>query len=369
MSVLVDIEKDLGSFRLKVAFQADNCVHGLLGASGCGKSMTLRCIAGVMKPDRGRIEVDGRVLFDSEAGIDLSPQERNVGLLFQNYALFPHMTVEGNLMAVLRKKERAQARAEVADMLRRFGLEGLEHHRPAQLSGGQQQRVALARILLTRPSVLLLDEPFAALDSYLRWQTELEIEELLADFSGTTLLVTHNRGEVRRLCDTVTVLDHGFGRGELTVEELFRAPQTLSACLLSGCKNVSRAEKTGEFTLRALDWGVELTATVPVPDDLCHVGVRAHNVALADGQAENVFPCTVWRVTEDVFSAVVMLNSPGGDRGFSRLRAKLPAQVWASQADQERVELYLAPEKLMLLRPQDERNGAFAAKETDAGIL
>ena len=349
MSVIVDIEKKLDGFTLKTSFEAGNGIHGVLGASGCGKSMTLRCVAGVVKPDRGYIEVDGRVLFDSEKGIDLPPAERKVGLLFQNYALFPNMTVEGNLLAALRGTPKAQAWAEVAEMLRRFKLTGLEKHRPGQLSGGQQQRVALARILLTKPSILLLDEPFSALDDYLRWQTELEVAELLDGFGGTTLLVTHSRDEVRRLCSTVTVMEQGRGRGSMAVEELFRRPDTLAACLLSGCKNFSRVEKRGEHTLFAADWGVELTCAAPVTEDVTHIGVRAHYLKPVTEAGENVIPCTVSRVVDDLFSTVVMLSTPGGSEDASRLRMEHPAGTWAGKAG-EKCLVYAAPEDLMLLR-------------------
>ena len=356
MAIIVDIEKKLGDFHLKVSFRAENCVHGLLGASGCGKSMTLRCIAGVEKPDRGYIEVDGRVLFDSEKNIDLSPQQRQVGLLFQDGALFPNMTVEGNLMAALRGRDRGEVKRETAAMLRRFELEGLEKYRPHQLSGGQKQRVALARILLTRPSILLLDEPLTALDSYLRWQTELELADILETFEGTTLLVTHSRDEVQRLCDTVTVLEHGTGQGELTVEELFRAPTTLSACLLSGCKNFSRVERTGETSVCALDWGVELTCAAPVGDKITHVGVRAHYLTLVGSEGENVIPCTVERVVENLFSTVVMFSTPGGSKGFSRLRLELPKGKWGTVQGRGKYYLHISPSDLMQLAGESVEN-------------
>lgn len=357
MSICVDIEKDLGGFRLHTAFRAENCVHGLLGASGCGKSMTLRCIAGVEKPDRGYIEVDGRVFFDSERKICLSSRERKVGLLFQDGALFPNMTVEKNLMTALRGRSKEERRREIAAMLRRFHLEGLEKHRPEQLSGGQKQRVALARILLTKPSILLLDEPLTALDSYLRWQTELELADLLDEFRGTTLLVTHSRDEVKRLCDTVTVLDRGSGRGELTVEELFQAPSTLSACLLSGCKNFSRAERTGAHTIRAVDWGVELRCKKPIGEDVTHVGVRAHYLTWAEGEGENVIPCTVERVVENLFSTVVMLATPEGARDFSRIRWELPREEWKALEGRERFYLHVSPEDLMPLSSEGGTDG------------
>ncbi len=349
MPISVDIEKRLGDFQLRIRFDAPDAVHGLLGASGCGKSMTLRCIAGVETPDRGRIVLNDRVLFDSARGVNLSPQERRVGLLFQNYALFPNMTVEQNLLASLSGQNRAEARAQVTAMLRRFRLEGLEHHRPGQLSGGQQQRAALARILLTKPEILMLDEPLSALDSYLRWQTELELADLLDDFAGPTLLVTHSREEVRRLCRSVTVLSRGRGQGSVPVQELFEAPETLSACMLSGCKNFSRAEPAGEGRVRALDWGAELTVSCPIPD-AAYVAVRAHHLSLANGPGENVIPCRVQRVMEDVFSVIIMASTPGGEEGRQRLRLELDKKDWAAVPDKQTIYLRLPPERLMLLR-------------------
>ncbi|MBR0216819.1 MAG: ATP-binding cassette domain-containing protein, partial [Clostridia bacterium] len=175
MKLKVDIEKRLGDFCLRTAFEAEEGITGLLGASGSGKSMTLKCIAGIERPDRGTIELDGVTLFDSSRGIDLPPQKRHVGYLFQNYALFPNMTVRQNILCGLHhEKDKAVREKQLETMLSTFGLSGLEKHKPAQLSGGQQQRVALARILVTKPQLLLLDEPFSALDSYLRLRLQLE---------------------------------------------------------------------------------------------------------------------------------------------------------------------------------------------------
>ena len=210
MSLFVNIEKDLGSFHLKVTLETDGVITGLLGASGCGKSMTLRCIAGVETPDRGRIVLDGRVLFDSEQRINLPPQQRGVGYLFQSYALFPTMTVRQNLLAGLhREKDKAKKQALYRQAVELLGLSGLEQRRPAELSGGQQQRVALGRILVNRPQVLLLDEPFSALDSHLREQLQLDMLRVLKDFSGDVLLVTHSRDEAYHMCGRLAILDEG----------------------------------------------------------------------------------------------------------------------------------------------------------------
>ena len=211
MSALVKFRKKFGAFSLSVDFEAENEVLALLGGSGCGKSMTLKCIAGIVTPDEGKIVVDGVTFFDSERGVNLKPQQRRCGLLFQNYALFPNMTAKQNIMTVLRRGsgrcENSEARyREIAE---KFFITGLEEHYPSQLSGGQQQRVALARIMASDPAIIMLDEPLSALDSYLRWQLELNLRRTLAEFPGTTLYVSHNRDEVYRLCSKVCVINNG----------------------------------------------------------------------------------------------------------------------------------------------------------------
>ena len=348
MRLSVDIHRDFGPFRLDAAFETEGgAVTGLLGASGCGKSLTLKCIAGIVTPDEGHIALDGEVLYDSAASINLSPQRRRVGYLFQSYALLPHMTVAQNIAAGVRDRAR---RAEVtARLVRALWLEGQERKYPRQLSGGQQQRVALARILANGPKALLLDEPFSALDSYLKWQVELELADLLSVFSGPVLFVTHNRDEVQRLCRQVCVLDSGRSQAVLPVQELFEAPRTLSACLLSGCKNVSRARPAADGMVEALDWGVTLHPGRPLPEGLTHIGVRAHYIRPVEGPGPNALPCQVERVVENVFSTVVMLTTPGGSDGFSRLRIELEKERWAALSHRDPLWLELPAKDLLLL--------------------
>ena len=348
MALLVEIRKRFGRFQLDVSFAAESGgVTGLLGASGCGKSVTLKCIAGIETPDEGHIELDGQVLFDSAAHINLSPQKRRVGYLFQSYALFPHMTVAQNIAAGVRDK--AGRKETAARLIRAFYLEGNEHKYPRQLSGGQQQRVALARILANGPRALLLDEPFSALDSYLKWQVELELLELLGKFEGPVLFVTHSRDEVRRLCSQVCVLDQGRSQPMQPVAELFEAPRTLSACLLSGCKNVSRARPLPGGRVEALDWGMTLEPGVPLPPNLSHVGIRAHFLRPVDGPGPNRLPCTVERVVDEMFSTVAMMTTPGGAHGFSRLRMELDKAAWAALGDPKELWVELPREHLLLL--------------------
>lgn len=348
MSLDVRIKKRFEKFYLDVTFETGEGLTGLLGASGCGKSMTLKCIAGLVAPDEGRIVLNGRVLFDSDKHINLSPQERRVGYLFQHYALFPNMTVAQNIAAGVRKKE--QREEKVAALVAAFYLEGQEHKYPRQLSGGQQQRVALARILASEPEALLLDEPFSALDSYLKWQIELELGDRLALFDGPAVFVTHAREEIYRLCNRVCVLSHGRSEPMQNTKELFDAPATLSACLLTGCKNVSRARVIGDSTVEALDWGITLDAGREISAGLTHIGVRAHYVKPGCLSDKNAIACRVERVVEDVFSTVIMLSTPGGREGYSLLRMELSKAEWAALGEPKELTVGILPGSLMLLR-------------------
>ena len=300
MSLIVDIKKRLGSFSLSAQLEAGEGVTGILGSSGCGKSMTLKCIAGIELPDSGHIELDGEVLYDSKRHIDLHPQQRRVGYLFQNYALFPNMTLRQNILCGLRNQpDKAQRVKEADEMIALMGLNGLEKHRPYQLSGGQQQRAALGRILVNKPKLLMLDEPFSALDTYLRERLQAEMRELLKSYGGPVLLVTHSRDEAYRLCRSIAVMDKGSTTPPRPTKELFEDPHTVAAASLTGCKNISKAEKRGEHQLYAVDWGVTLTAAVQLHDGLCAVGVRAHDIH--EEERHNRYAIVCGKPIEDPF--------------------------------------------------------------------
>ena len=308
MSLEVDILKRWKGFTLQVQFSSGGAPLGILGASGCGKSMTLKCIAGLVCPDEGRIVLNGRVLFDSAARINLKPQQRRIGYLFQNYALFPHMTVEQNLLCAL-AGGRAQKQAEAAGLLAQFHLQGLEKRYPAQLSGGQQQRVALARILACRPAALLLDEPFSALDAHLKETMQLEMRQLLRGYEGDAIMVTHNRDEVYKLSQNLLFLQAGRALAYGDTKELFKNPCYLEAARLTGCKNFSRARKTGENQVEALDWGVRLQVQPPIPASLTHIGVRAHFLVPATGASQNAIPVQLVEHAEGPFEQNFLFQS------------------------------------------------------------
>ena len=347
MSLEVSIEKKLDGFTLQAGFTAGSTATALLGASGCGKSMTLRCIAGIMKPDKGRIVLDGRVLFDSEQHIDLPPQQRGVGLLFQNYALFPNMTVEQNILCGLKAEtDKAARKARCAEMLRAMRLEGLAARRPAELSGGQQQRTALARILVGKPRLLMLDEPFSALDSYLREEVESEVGSLLAGFDGTALLVTHNRDEAYRLCPDMVILDKGRVLRTGATKEVFSAPGSTAAARLTGCKNILPCTRVDEHTVRLEGSSLQLTAALPVPEHCTAVGIRAHDFMPCTPDAQNALPVKELSVSENPFDWNLILQLPGSE---TRLWWKVPKTTLAAAEPVIPACLSAAPESIMPL--------------------
>ncbi|MCI8593761.1 MAG: ATP-binding cassette domain-containing protein [Oscillospiraceae bacterium] len=345
MSLSVNIRKDFGSFTLNAQFEAGNETLALLGASGCGKSMTLKCIAGIVTPDEGKIVLDGVTLFDSAAHINLPPQKRRVGLLFQNYALFPNMTVEQNLLAGIRRAGRGQEQTErLKQLLERFYLTDLERRRPEELSGGQQQRVALARILMSQPRILMLDEPFSALDAHLRWEVEQEVMRVIDSFGGTTLLVSHDRDQIYRIADKVAV--YGEGTVEVTDEKwsLFRDPRTLNAARLTGCKNLSPAHRNKDGRVFVPAWGLTLEGRDDRP--VTHVGIRAHDFQSAKISGENTFPFEVVRTIEDTFSFILMVRPRGAAEDCS-LRWELSKEEF--RALPKDGLLCIPKEKLLLL--------------------
>ena len=193
MSLEIKIKKKLKEFTLESELNIEAGCTGLMGPSGSGKSITLKCIAGVETADSGRIILDGKVLYDSEKKINLPPQKRKIGYLFQGYALFPNMTIEENIKDEMEQKTK--------EMMKRFHIEELAKRYPRQISGGQKQRTALARMLVCEPEVILMDEPFSALDEYLREQMQEELSSLLEQLKKPAILVSHSSTEIKNLCD------------------------------------------------------------------------------------------------------------------------------------------------------------------------
>ncbi|MCR4908821.1 MAG: ATP-binding cassette domain-containing protein [Lachnospiraceae bacterium] len=345
MSLEVNIEKNFGAFHLKAHFLTEGSVTGILGASGSGKSMTLKCIAGIETPDSGSIVLNGKTLFDSEKHINLPPQKRQVGYLFQNYALFPNMTVKKNILCGLHAvKDRSEREALLKEALRRFQLEDVSDHKPSEISGGQAQRTALARILVSAPKLLMLDEPFSALDSHLRLRLQLELKETLSSYKGPVLMVTHSRDEAYRMCGSITITDNGVFSPVRETKPLFADPGSFSAAAITGCKNIAAAVKTGEYEVEVPEWNVRFRTARKVRDGLKGVAFRAHYLNTRTN--ENRFPVLFESELEEPFEWVLLFRYEGQSPESSPIWWRLPKdkrpQVFPK-------ELGIAPANILLL--------------------
>jgi molybdate ABC transporter permease protein len=334
--LFLNIFKPLSGFALDVGFEIGSEVLGILGASGSGKSMTLRCIAGLETPTSGKIAVNGKVLFDSIEGINVPSKDRRIGFLFQNYALFPHLTVAENIAFGLQHLSAGEQKLRVKEQLVSVQMLGLENRYPQELSGGQQQRVAMARSIAPNPDLLLLDEPFSALDTHLRSQLERELMQTLAHYRGITLFVSHNLEEVYRVCKNLLVLAEGRPIAFDTKEHIFDRPRNFTVAQLTGCKNFSAAGAIAETVIEAIDWGCNLTVVEPIPKSLVSVGIRAHQLIFVSGcERQNTFACWIASIVETPHRVTLYLklHSPPHDSQDYQLQAEVFKEKWRAMKD------------------------------------
>ena len=366
MALSVHIKKKLKDFELAVDFDMDEGIVGFLGSSGCGKSMTLKCIAGIETPDEGRIVLDDEVLFDKKSGINLSPQKRKVGYLFQNYALFPHMTVKQNIEAGLAAsgKSKQEKKEIVERLLEQFHIKELENSYPVRISGGQQQRAALARMMAAEPKFLLLDEPFSALDAYLKEKLMQEMMTYLNQFKKGVIMVSHSRDEVYQMCSDTVIMHQGMIETLGKTKEIFDNPGTVNAARLTGCKNISRATKTGTHEVYASDWDIKLTfpEQIEIPSNLTHVGIRAHEIHpivskdtnLKDMDSNesiklNTMDCQLERISEAPFEMYLILQNKSG-KNTSPLWWKVTKKEWQEIGERVPETVELPAEHIILLK-------------------
>ena len=313
--------------------------------------MILRCISGIETPNKGRIVLNNRVLFDSEKKINLPIHQRRIGFLFQNYALFPHITVAENIAFGIPKS--VNVKEEVEKQLVAMHLQGFGDRYPHQLSGGQQQRVALARALASKPEALLLDEPFSALDTHLRSQLEQQVTEILCDYPGVTLFVTHNMEEAYRLCPNLLVLEQGKEAHHGSKYEIFQHPASMNVAQLTGCKNFSRANPLSPQQIEAIDWGCTLQVREKIPSELSHVGIRAHHLIFTkEPDQVNTFPCYLVRTSETPHRMTVFLklHSVGNHPHDYHLQGEIYKEKWVNIQDQPFPwYVQLEPSRLLLM--------------------
>lgn len=334
MELQVSISKKMRSgnsneFTLDAQFKCRDDLIVLFGPTGAGKTLTLNCIAGLVHPDAGYISVDNTVYFDSGEKINISPQNREVGYLFQNYALFPHLTVEKNIMFGMRKNNIK----ELEKMLDLFEIHGLEKRYPSQISGGQRQRVALARALITRPKILLLDEPFSAIDHITRVRLRRDLKKIRELIKIPIVLITHNPVEAYTMADTLIVYRHGGIEQIGSPKEIFTKPKSINVAKLVGMNNIFKGkvldikedeivihgqEKITAACVSDLKIGEEVTWCIR-PD---HVMVLPEDLPHGKDVAENIFS---GEITEIVPKGATYLIFIDGDLN---LEIEMPAHTF-----------------------------------------
>ncbi|MDI9495498.1 MAG: ATP-binding cassette domain-containing protein [Bacillota bacterium] len=344
MSLEVKIKKRYKDFSLDVSLETKGEYLGILGASGSGKSLTLKCIAGVETPDEGKIVLKGRVLFDSENNINIKPQSRNIGYMFQNYALFPNMTAEENIGVGL-KLTKKEKKKRVKELLSLFRLEDMGHKYPAQLSGGQQQRVALARIIAYEPDVLLLDEPFSALDSKLKSELHTEFLDMLNLYKGEVIIVTHSKEEVYRISENLALIENGTITGFGKTKEIFEHPKSLSEAKMIGCKNISPCEILSDNRILCKDWGLVLE-TEGIPINCKYAGIPSENFEIVNEPGINTIECKLVNVIEEINGYLIVFKNNKRNEN-SILYFNINKETWNKKKSQN--PLYLKIKDFYLL--------------------
>ncbi len=332
----VRINKTLPGFNLQVSFSIDQEILSLVGPSGSGKSLTLQCISGLMNPDHGYINVNGRVLFDSQAGINICPQKRKIGYVFQNYALFPHLTVYENVAFGISSLGRKKIDSRVSYMLEKMHLGDFKNRFPRKLSGGQQQRVALARALAPEPDILLLDEPFSALDTQVRCTLERELLALHQFYRGNIIFVSHNLDEAYRLSSQIAVYDSGKILQLGPKKDLINAPINETVARLTGACNLAEGiienMENSVATVFVAGWGQNIRINLPRPDGYYQkqkvtVGIRPEYICLQGLSADNCLQAKVIEAVDGVVSYTYRIKVENGlDQEFY-LEAESPKQA------------------------------------------
>lgn len=311
------IKKNFKNFKLDVDFSMDENYLGLLGPSGSGKSLTLKCIAGLITPDVGKIVLDDRILFDSSENINIRPQDRKIGYLFQDYALFPNFTVEGNLRLAIRDNKNI----DISKILKEMHIDHIKNKYPKEISGGEAQRTALCRILINKPDILLLDEPFSALDSYTKNSVEDELRRIIDESKLKTILVSHDKDEVYRMCQSIVSIARGKTYVKKSKSDFFEKVETLTEAKLIGIENFSELSRIDSNKIYAKSWGMDFSYKEDINNKILVLPDRA--IKLTNYKKnEKSFLLDEYRIVENIDYYTLIFNKD--KKFFEDIRIKVP---------------------------------------------
>lgn len=312
MSLSVEIKSKLNIFEMDISLKTTSKRIGILGASGSGKSMLLKYISGIIAPDEGVIKLNDEILFDSSKKINIKPQKRNVAYMFQNYALFPTMSVRENIEIIIEgNKEYREKKA--SELMKRFCIDNIANKMPRDLSGGQQQRVALARIMAYEPKLILLDEPFSAMDNDLKEKLQMELEEMVADYDGIIIMVSHSRDEIYRFSDELIIIDNGgiveYGK----TKNVFDFPKTIQGAKMVGINNVLSAKIKDDLMLNIPEINLDIKLDkkeLAYSRNINYVGIKDIDIKIMkpDEVSENSFDMNIEKVYEGIEDIKVLLS-------------------------------------------------------------
>jgi molybdate transport system ATP-binding protein len=354
----VKVKKSFPGFSLEVDFSVNEEILAILGPSGSGKTMTLKCIAGLLPPDEGHIELNGKVLFDSASRINLPPQQRKIGFVFQNYALFPHLTVNENTAYGIRHRPRHEVNARVSLLLEKMHIPGLGERYPRQLSSGQQQRVALARALSHEPEVLLLDEPFSALDTPRRERLELELLALQHFYRGDILFVTHDLAQGYKLGSRMAVYEAGRLVQLDSKHNVIASPTNRTAARLTGVKNLIEGHVTRIKDSEVWVMVPELKEPLRImaekaknitPNQPVTIGIRPEYIQITDHPGENTILGMLSRIVEGVTTISYYFRAHTDAAARYELEASLAKPGAPDILEGQSYYLYLPAERLVII--------------------
>ncbi|MBM3547999.1 MAG: ABC transporter ATP-binding protein [Alphaproteobacteria bacterium] len=308
----------------------------ILGPSGCGKTTTLRIVAGLEDPDRGQVQLGSRLVFCRDQGILVPPEHRQLGLIFQSYALWPHMTVTKNITLALKEKRLPadEISRRLDDALERVQLGSMRERYPSELSGGQQQRVAVARLIALKPSILLMDEPLSNLDAVLRTEMRGELRRLHQDLRATTIYVTHDQVEALTLSDTIVVMNDGIVEQRATPYDIYHRPETLFVAEFIGDPRINRLDGrlTGDGRVEFGDFALGLGRDPSSKSGIIAGAVRPETISFSQSEKPGAIRVTIDSIQPTGSQTILHTSGPAGrytvlQSGFVRAKPGDPAWI------------------------------------------